>query len=701
MDISLDWLFADERMLPALAAVACAVATAFGLRVYQQAFGPRRTDEPNWNELIAISSAAVCCGLILAGEMQLATILGLTQSAIVCVTIIRDLRRIVEESLKTMRKQKAEAADLREELELYKTSFQEMVQRLSETEPAQERLANSGMVLENLMQGVAMFGADDRLVMCNRRFGEINRLPQDLMQPGTPYQQILTQRLRNGEFPGQGLESAESWRRGELSARRQVVVSATRDDGRTIETTMRLLPDGRSIAAYADVTDLRVAMSKAAQSALIDTLTGLPNRQQFMLHLDDALARMKRRGAPLAVMMLDIDHFKAVNDSLGLEQGDKLLQIVAERLRELMRETDIIARISGDRFALIADALTQAADATILAQRLVDVLGVPYLIDGHQVVTSASVGISIAPHDAEEAGPLMRDAEFALKRAKGDGRSTYRYFETGMDAHMRERRALEADLRSALARGEFELFFQPVANLLRDEIVGMEALIRWHHPVRGLVMPSDFIPFAEEVGLIQPIGRWVIREACACAASWPSRMRISVNVTSRELADPEFVATLRAALLNSGIAADRLELEITEGVLIDASPEVLSALAAARQMGVRISLDDFGTGYASLGNLQRFPFDKIKIERALLKGSPERSESFAMLRAVAALAAGLRIETTVEGVETEEQLANVRAHGCTEAQGFVISRPMPAQEVDEFLTSYRPTWAGDAVATRH
>lgn len=701
MDISLDWLFADERMLPALAAVACAVATAFGLRIYQQAFGPRRADEPNWNELIAISSAAVCCGLVLAGEMQLATILGLTQSAIVCVTIIRDLRRIVEDNVKTMRKQKAEAADLREELELYKTSFQEMVQRLSETEPAQARLANYSTVLENMTQGVAMFGADDRLVVCNRRFGEINRLPQDLMQPGTAYQQILAQRLRNGEFPGQGLDSAESWRRGELASRRQVSVSATREDGRTIETTMRLLSDGRAIAAYADVTDLRVAMSKAAQSALVDTLTGLPNRQQFMLHLDDALARMKRRGAPLAVMMLDIDHFKAVNDALGLEQGDKLLQIVAERLRGLMRETDIIARVSGDRFALIADALTQAADATVLAQRLVDVLGVPYLIDGHQVVTSASVGISIAPHDAEEAGPLMRDAELALKRAKGDGRSTYRYFETGMDARMRERRALEADLRSALARGEFELYFQPVANLLRDEIVGMEALIRWHHPARGLVLPSDFIPFAEEVGLIQPIGRWVIREACACAASWSSRMRISVNVSARELADPEFVPTLRAALLNSGIAADRLELEITEGVLIDAAPEVLGALAAARQMGVRIALDDFGTGYASLGNLQRFPFDKIKIERALLKGSPERSESFAMLRAVAALAAGLRIETTVEGVETADQLANVRAHGCTEAQGFVISRPMPAQEVDDFLTGYRPSWAGDAVATRH
>ena len=689
MDISLDWLFADERMLPAVAAVACAIATAAGLKVYRDAFGPKCEDGPHWTVLAAVCSAACTTGLLFSDALQFATVMGLTQAAMIAVSIIRDLRRNVEESGKVVRKQKGEIRDLAAEIAFYKASFTDMAQRLVDAEHARETSATVATAVENMAHGVAMFAADERLLLCNRRYGEIHRLPVDLMQPGTSYHEILAQRQRNGEFAGQSLESMEPWRRGELAARRQVATCIAREDGRTIETTMRLLTDGRLVATYADITDLRVAMNKVAQAALVDPLTGLPNRKQFVQHVEEALARMKRSGAPLAVMMLDLDHFKGVNDALGLSCGDKLLQIVAERLRELMRETDVIARISGDRFALIADSLSEATDATILGQRLVEVLAVPYLIDGHQVVASASVGISIAPLDAEDAEDLLRNADKALARTKGEGRSTYRFFEIGMDTRMRQRRALEAELRSGLARGEFELYFQPLVNLARGEVSGMEALIRWHHPERGLLLPAEFIPFAEECGLIEPIGRWVVREACACAATWPSGMRIAVNVAARQLADPDFVSNMRAALRSSGLTPDRIEIEITEAVLTDPAPGVLEALLECRDIGVRIALDDFGTGYASLGNLQKFPFDRIKIEPALLKGSPERSDSFAMLRAVAALAAGLRIETTIEGVETEDQLARAKVHGCREAQGYVISRPMPVQDVDAFLLKFR------------
>lgn len=685
MDITLDWLFADERVLPAVAASLCSIAAAAGLKVYRDAFGPKSDEGPNADVLAAVASAACVIGLLFADALQLATVMGLTQSAIIAISIIRDLRHHVDEKLKVTRRQSGLIRDLTAEIEFYKNAMAEAHQRAAVAEQANARLADVNAALDASAHAIAMFSADERLVMCNRRYGEIHRLPADLMQAGTPYREIIAQRQRNGEFAGQALESIEPWRRAELAARREITLCSLREDGRTFETHTRLLADGRIVSTCADITDLRVALTKAAHAALVDPLTGLPNGKQFVQHLDEALARMKRNRAPLAVMMLDLDHFRSVNDSLGLERGDKLLQIVAERLRELMRETDVIARISGDRFVLIADSLSQASDATILGQRLVDVLAVPYLVDGHQVLVTASVGISIAPLDAETAEDLMSRAATALRRAKTDGRGTFRFFEAGMDMRMRQQRALEIDLRSGLARGEFELYFQPIVSLAGGEVVAMEALLRWHHPERGLLLPEEFLHVAMEAGLAQPIARWAIREACACAASWPAHLRISVNVSARQLADGDFVPTVEAALRNAGLAPDRLELEITEAAMIEPDAQMLAALSQCRDIGVRIALDDFGAGYASLGHLQKFPFDRIKFEPALLKGGPERSGPFAMLRAVAALAAGLRIETTIEGVETEEQIKRARAHGCREAQGYFISRPLPAQEVDAFL----------------
>jgi diguanylate cyclase (GGDEF)-like protein/PAS domain S-box-containing protein len=543
--------------------------------------------------------------------------------------------------------------------------------------------------LGNMVQGLAMFDAEQRLVIANEQYALMYGLSRDQVRSGTTLRQILEYRIAAGFCPGR---TAEDLLRATL--RRMLGKPSTHyvtelHDGRCIAVSAQTMSDGGTVTTHQDITEQRRSEAKIAHMALHDTLTGLPNRALLNEQLERAIARGKR-GELVATHLLDLDHFKNVNDTLGHPAGDKLLQMVADRLRPLVRESDTVARMGGDEFAVVQVGIAEPADATSLALRIIDSVGAPYEIDSQLVVIGVSVGIAIGPNDGYSPAQLMRNADLALYRAKGDGRGTFRFFEREMDAQMQERHALERELRKALAAEQFEVHYQPIVDLPTDEIVGFEALLRWRHAEHGLVPPSTFIPLAEEIGLIVPIGEWIIRQACAAAARWPDDLSMAVNLSPLQFRNPGLLQVVVSALASSGLRPDRLELEITETVLLQEGEATLNTLYRLRELGVRIAMDDFGTGYSSLSYLQRFPFDKIKIDRSFIKDIVESTESLNIVRAVAALAQGLGITATAEGVETKEQLERIKAEGCREMQGFLFGAPMPEQDIERmFLASRR------------
>jgi diguanylate cyclase (GGDEF)-like protein len=491
----------------------------------------------------------------------------------------------------------------------------------------------------------------------------------------------------------------ENYIRERVDAVRERVSSTkiqTLSDGRVFAISHEPMPDGGWVATHQDITDQRKSEAKIAHMALHDALTDLPNRTLLNERLEQSLAHA-RRGEIIATHLLDLDHFKNVNDTLGHAVGDKLLRSVAKRLGSLIRDTDTVARMGGDEFAIVQTALEQPADAVTLATRVIEAISAPYDIDGHQVAIGTSVGIAIGPNDGTDPDQLMRNADLALYRGKSEGRGIYRFFEPGMDVQLKARRALECDLRAALTEGQFVLFYQPVINLEHGSISGFEALIRWQHPERGLVPPNEFIPLAEEIGLIVRIGEWVLRQACTTVARWPGDASVSVNISPAQFRNPGLVQAVLIALADSGLPARRLELEITETVLLEDSEQTLSTLHRLRDLGVRIAMDDFGTGYSSLSYLQSFPFDRIKIDRSFVKDITSASGSLNIVRAVAAMAKGLGMAATAEGVETQEQLETVRTEGCTEMQGFLFSKPRPQHEIEAlYLSEQKADSAADA-----
>jgi diguanylate cyclase (GGDEF)-like protein len=442
--------------------------------------------------------------------------------------------------------------------------------------------------------------------------------------------------------------------------------------------------------------DLAGSRARVRHQALHDGLTGLPNRLLLQERLGQALAHARRGGTgaagggAVAVLCLDLDRFKPVNDTLGHAVGDALLCAAAERLRGHVREEDTVARLGGDEFAILQAGVAQPEGAGALARRLVEALGQPFEVDGHQLVVGASVGIALAPGDGADPDDLLKKADMALYRAKADGRGTFRSFEPGMDAKLHARRLLELDLRKALASGGFELHYQPLVDLRTGAIAAFEALLRWPHPSRGMVPPAEFVPLAEEVGLIVPLGEWVLHRACEDAAGWPGEVRVAVNLSAVQFRGDALVPSVVAALAASGLPAERLELEITEGVLLQDGEATLATLRDLRALGVRVAMDDFGTGYSSLGYLRSFPFDKIKIDRSFVGELGASPDCEAIVRAVTGLGGSLGIATTAEGVETAEQLERLRAEGCDEAQGYHLGRPMPAREAALLLGAAPP-----------
>ncbi|MER8386032.1 EAL domain-containing protein [Mesorhizobium sp. M1329] len=538
--------------------------------------------------------------------------------------------------------------------------------------------------LANMSQGLLMYDADGKLIVRNERFLELYHVRPADFPLGMSHHDAFKRLLELGIYTKLDPDSEISQIEACLRAGKTHVTHRHLADGRTLLVARRPMSGGGWVATFDDVTERRRVEERMTHLAHHDTLTNLPNRSMLRERLDQALS--ETRGGSLAIFSLDLDHFKAVNDSWGHPAGDWLLKCVAERLQRCLRnETDVVSRFGGDEFVIIQFNLKSPGDAEKLAKRIVEIIGKPFRDKRHDMRVGISLGIALFPNDGKDADTLLKNADMALYRAKSEGRNLYRFFEPAMDAMVRARRALEIDLRAALSRREFELDFQPIMNIASGEIVGAEALMRWRSPVRGLVRPDDFIPAAEETGLIVPLGEWALRKACTTASGW-APWRIAVNVSAVQIKSGTFARSVISALAFSGVPANRLELEITETVLMDESDLVLKTLGQLRDLGVRIALDDFGTGYSSLGYLRRFPVDKIKIDRSFISDIDGR-DTAAIVRTIIGLGAQLGITVTAEGVETEAQFEFLQKEGCVEAQGYLIGMPSKASDINRLLRS--------------
>ena len=538
-------------------------------------------------------------------------------------------------------------------------------------------------VLNNMSQGVLMFDSETRLTFCNQRYLELYGLSSEIVKPGCHLRDLLKHRIELGNFSGDADEYVARLKSG-IAEGKTFNNVVNLPDGRAFSVVNKPIAGGGWLATHEDVTERQRSEDRIAHMARHDALTDLPNRMLLLEQLNHEIKRVKR-GECLAVLCLDLDQFKSVNDALGHHIGDELLKLVGERLRGCTRELDVVARMGGDEFAIIMTQMEQAADAATLSKRIRDLVIKPYQVEGHQIVTDISIGISVAPMDAVESAELLRNADMALYDAKSDGRGTFRFFEPEMNTRMKVRRELEMDLRKALATEQFELHYQPLVVLETNDVNGFEALLRWNHPTRGMVSPADFIPIAEETGLIVPLGEWVLKAACNEAVNWPEHIKVAVNLSPAQLNSRNLVSMVTSVLNETGMPPHKLQLEITETVLLQNTFTTLATLHELRKMGVQIALDDFGTGYSSLSYLRSFPFDKIKIDRSFIQDLSNGAEPLAIVNAVAGLAKCLNMTSTAEGVETQQQMDVLQAIGCTEMQGYLFSHARPANEIRQFF----------------
>ncbi|MVS99436.1 sensor domain-containing protein [Devosia marina] len=547
--------------------------------------------------------------------------------------------------------------------------------------------------VNNISIGLCMMDARGRLVICNEPYARIYNLPIHLLKPGSQLEDILSHLFDEGMSTGGTKDDYIAWRR-EVIARREYGKNIHELNGRTILMQHHPMKDGGWVSTHEDITEQRQAEARIQHLARHDALTDLPNRIEFL----EQMARVEaglNRGEKAAVLYIDLDHFKAVNDTLGHAVGDEVIKQAAVRLWGTTRETDLLARLGGDEFALLLRPVEGSDLAAKVADRIVKAMRAPMNIGGQQIEIGASVGIAVGPGDGTSTDQLVKNADLALYKAKSEGRSTYHFFEAGMDAKLQQRRSIEAGLRMAMQREELRLMFQPLLGLEENRVNCVEALLRWDHDDRT-ISPTEFVPVAEETGLIVPIGEWVLHEACRAAATWPGDVRVAVNLSPVQFRHKDLVGQVKSALLAAGLEPTRLELEITESLLLTESESTTDALHELRSMGVRVSLDDFGTGYSSLSYLRSFPFDKIKIDRSFMADLTTRADSQAIIKAVIGLGQSLGMSTTAEGVETEEQLAMVREHGASEVQGFLFSPPLHPAALANLLHSE----AAKALASR-
>ena len=564
--------------------------------------------------------------------------------------------------------------DLRDSLERQENLTRELMALSTETQRSQAFLDT---VIQNIPAMVLVKNAADQKIVLLNRAGE-NLMGMDAVD-------VLGKTPRD-IFSSDIVAMLDTYDRRALESENTVIFDESHVVDRTgaervvqLSKTVLRTPDGAPdsiITLVADMTEQKKAEAQIARLAHYDPLTGLANRALFARDMDRCLSRAQRTGRTMALLCLDLDRFKAVNDSHGHLAGDQLLIEVAARLRKCVRKGDSIARLGGDEFAVIQDVL-QADDARHLAGRIVEAMAAPFVINGTTVDIGVSVGVTLAPEDGLDANNLLSRADMAMYRVKSGGRNGWCFYQSEMDEQLHSKLALEIDLKTAVRNGEFELHFQPLLDLDSGEVVSFEALLRWRHPHRGLVSPAEFIPLAEESGLIAPIGEWVLKTACNTAQAWPKPWRVAVNISPVQFRHKSLVKLVAKALSSSGLDPARLELEITESVILTNETHNLAILNDIRAMGVKVAMDDFGTGYSSLSYLRAFPFDKLKIDQSFIRDLPHDGNALSIVRAITEMAQSLGIKITAEGVETEAQMAALQTLNCREAQGYLIGRPAP------------------------